>query len=159
MIKEQILSGEAECAFVITGPVSYTYYVNNLSMYDGNTATADELFQNIYRMSAMIEKGIDPMEAGTILNVQIEHEIPKSGKRPDAEFLLYIYHDFCIIYGDFALRPDGGYKCCHGKKLQGYGTAHYQRETVEHDVWKGDRVGTGRADSACSCFWSFCILL
>ena len=42
-IKQQILSGEAECAFIITGDVSYTYYVNNLSMYDANTSIADEI--------------------------------------------------------------------------------------------------------------------
>ena len=33
-IKDQITSGNAEGAFVMTGPTSYTYYVNNLSMYD-----------------------------------------------------------------------------------------------------------------------------
>lgn len=104
VIKEQILSGEAECAFVITGPVSYTYYVNNLSMYDGNTATADELFQNIYRMSAMIEKGIDPMEAGTILNVQIEHEIQNLGKDQMQNFfytyiMIFALYMVILLYG------------------------------------------------------------
>lgn len=104
VIKEQILSGEAECAFVITGPVSYTYYVNNLSMYDGNTATADELFQNIYRMSAMIEKGIDPMEAGSILNVQIEHEVENLGKDQMQNFfytyiMIFALYMVILLYG------------------------------------------------------------
>ena len=31
-IKEKIVSGEAECAFVMTGPTSFTYYVENLSL-------------------------------------------------------------------------------------------------------------------------------
>lgn len=103
-IKEQILSGEAECAFVITGDVSYTYYVNNLSMYDNNTSIADELFQNIYRMSAMIEKGIAPMEARSILSVQIEHEVESLGKDQMQNFfytyiMIFALYMVILLYG------------------------------------------------------------
>lgn len=34
VIKRKIVSEKVECAFVITEPASYTYYVNNLIMYD-----------------------------------------------------------------------------------------------------------------------------
>lgn len=103
-VKEQILSGEAECAFAVTGPVSYTYYVNNLSMYDGNMSIADELFQNIYRMSAMVEKGIEPMEAGSILNVQIEHEVESLGKDQMQNFfytyiMIFALYMVILLYG------------------------------------------------------------
>ncbi len=103
-IKEQILSGEAECAFVITGGMSYTYYVNNLSMYDNNTSIADELFQNIYRMSAMVEKGIAPMEAGSILSVQIEHEVESLGKDQMQNFfytyiMIFALYMVILLYG------------------------------------------------------------
>ena len=54
-IKEKILSGDAECGFVMSGLTSYTYYVDNLSMYDENTYIADELLQTLYRTSAMHE--------------------------------------------------------------------------------------------------------
>ena len=33
-LKNDIISGNAECAFVMNSASSYTYYVNNLSMYD-----------------------------------------------------------------------------------------------------------------------------
>ena len=36
-LKNDIISGNAECAFVMNSASSYTYYVNNLSMYDMNT--------------------------------------------------------------------------------------------------------------------------
>lgn len=103
-IKEQILSGEAECAFVITGDMSYTYYVNNLSMYDNNTSIVDELFQNIYRMSAMVEKGIAPMEAGSILSVQIEHEVESLGKDQMQNFfytyiMIFALYMVILLYG------------------------------------------------------------
>ncbi len=71
-IKSRILSGEVECAFVITGEISYTYLVNNLSMFDMNTAVADEVLQNIYRMNAMISGGMTPDQAGEIMAVQIQ---------------------------------------------------------------------------------------
>ena len=45
-IKKQITSGSVECAFVMNSESSYTYYVNNLSMYDSNTAIADTVYKN-----------------------------------------------------------------------------------------------------------------
>ncbi len=104
IIKEQILSDEAECAFVITGDMSYTYYVNNLSMYDNNTSVADELFQNIYRMNAMVEKGIEPMEAGSILSAQIEHEVESLGKDQMQNFfytyiMIFALYMVILLYG------------------------------------------------------------
>ncbi|MBQ3014335.1 MAG: hypothetical protein IJD75_04265, partial [Clostridia bacterium] len=33
-LKKDIMDGNAECAFVMNSASSYTYYVNNLSMYD-----------------------------------------------------------------------------------------------------------------------------
>ena len=33
-LKNDIISGNAECAFIMNSASSYTYYVNNLSMYD-----------------------------------------------------------------------------------------------------------------------------
>lgn len=71
-IKDKILSEEVECAFVISGAASYTYYVNNLSIYDANTGIADEVMQNIYQMNAMIDSGMTPEQAGEIMAVQID---------------------------------------------------------------------------------------
>ena len=36
-IQDQITAGKAECAFVITSPTAYSYYINTLSMNDTNT--------------------------------------------------------------------------------------------------------------------------
>lgn len=79
-IKEQIISGNAKCAFVLDGLTSYTYYVNNLSMYDSNTAVADEVLQNIYRMSAIVGYGVSMENAESILTAGIEHETETLGK-------------------------------------------------------------------------------
>lgn len=73
-------------------------------MYDNNTSIADELFQNIYRMSAMVEKGITPMEAGSILSVQIEHEVESLGKDQMQNFfytyiMIFALYMVILLYG------------------------------------------------------------
>lgn len=78
--RQKISQGEAECAFVITGPTSYTYYVENLGLYDEKTAVADEILKNAYRVGAMIESGVAPGLAGQILSAQVTHEIESLGK-------------------------------------------------------------------------------
>lgn len=96
-VKKRIMSGEVACAFVIDSLTSYTYYVNNLSMYDSNTAVADEVLQSIYRMSAMMEEGISAKQAGEILSTGIHHETMKLGK-DQMENFLYTYIMIFALY-------------------------------------------------------------
>ncbi len=79
-IKDKITSEDVECAFVMTGPTSYSYYVNNLSMYDSNTAVADEVLQQIYQMNAMINGGMTAEQAGEVMNIQVTGEVVNLGK-------------------------------------------------------------------------------
>ncbi len=78
-VKKKILSGDAECAFVMNGMTSYTYYVNNLSMYDMNTEVADELLRDLYRVNAMVENGMTAEQAGSVMSVQIEKHTESLG--------------------------------------------------------------------------------
>lgn len=96
-IKEEITSGSTECAFVMSGFTSYTYYVNNLSMYDTNTAIADETLQSIYRMSSMVNSGLSAEEAQSILSAQIDHKIQTLGK-DQAENYFYTYIMIFALY-------------------------------------------------------------
>ena len=117
-IKDQITSGNAEGAFVMTGPTSYTYYVNNLSMYDANEAIANEVLQQIYQMNAMIGSGMTPEQAEEVMN--------NAGQGSDAELFLHIHHDLCSVHGDSVVRPDGGNECGNGEKFPRYGGADHQ---------------------------------
>ncbi len=103
-VKEQIVSGEAECAFVLKGLTSYTYYVNNLSMYDSNTVIADELLQSVYRMSSMVAGGISAEDAEAILGAQIEHETETLGKDQMENYfytyiMIFALYMVIILYG------------------------------------------------------------
>ena len=103
-IKNQITSGSAECAFVMTGPASYTYYVNNLSMYDANTQIADEVLQNVYRMNAMISGGMTAEQAGEVMNMQIDSEVESLGKDQMQNFfytyvMIFALYMVILLYG------------------------------------------------------------
>ncbi|MCI8590520.1 MAG: ABC transporter permease [Clostridiales bacterium] len=87
-MQAQITAGEASCAFLIESFTSYTYYVNNLSIYDTNTDIADEALRNIYRMSAMTAQGLSADEASAILSVPVEHNTETFGKD---QFQNYFY--------------------------------------------------------------------
>ena len=96
-IKGKITSGDAECAFVMTGPTSYTYYVDNLSMYDSNTAVADEVLQQIYQMNVMISGGMTAEQAEEVMNIQIMSEVESLGKN-QAENFFYTYIMIFALY-------------------------------------------------------------
>lgn len=79
VIKDRITSGEVECAFVMTGETSYTYYVNNLSIYDANTTIADKALQTIYQRNIMIQGGITEEAAEAAISIQIESRVENLG--------------------------------------------------------------------------------
>lgn len=95
--KTAVTSGEASCAFVFDSLDSYTYYVDNLSMYDFNTEIADELLQDLYRMSLMMGQGISADDAWQILSVQITHETESLGK-DQAQNFFYTYIMIFALY-------------------------------------------------------------
>lgn len=78
-IREQIASGGAECAFVVRDLTEYTYYVNNLSLYDVNTQIADQVLQNMYQLNAMLGSGMTAEQAGAVMSVQIQGSIERLG--------------------------------------------------------------------------------
>ncbi len=96
-IKNQILSGEIECAFVLDSASSYTYYVNNLSMWDSNTAIADSILQEVYRVNAMMQSGLTAEQAGNILSVVIESNTMTLGK-DQMENYFYTYIMIFALY-------------------------------------------------------------
>ena len=96
-IKERVVSGEAECAFVLHSPTSYTYYVDNLSIYDSRTAIADTVLENVYQINAMAEGGMSPEQVNEALSVKIEGETQNLGKDQMQNFF-YTYIMIFALY-------------------------------------------------------------
>lgn len=89
--------GTGECAFVLDSLTSYTYYVNNLSMYDTNTGAADAALQTVYRMDALVAGGMTPEAAEAILKADVEHETVTLGT-DQAENFFYTYIMIFALY-------------------------------------------------------------
>ena len=103
-VKAEITSGEAECAFSMEGASSYTYYVNNLSMYDANEQTANAVLQEVYRVNAMVQSGLSPEQAGSIMQVQIESRTETLGKDQMQNFfytyiMIFALYMVILLYG------------------------------------------------------------
>jgi len=103
-LKNDIISGNAECAFVMNSASSYTYYVNNLSMYDMNTEVANTVLQEVYRINAMVQNGLTPEQAGEIMSVQIESDTETLGKDQMQNFfytyiMIFALYMVILLYG------------------------------------------------------------
>lgn len=104
VIQDMITSDKAECAFVINDMTSYTYYVNNLSMYDQNTAVADSVLQNLFRMNAMVSAGIPVEQAGAMLSLEINHQTENLGKDQMQNYwytyiMIFALYMVILLYG------------------------------------------------------------
>ena len=103
-VKAKITSGQAECAFVLNSASSYTYYVNNLSMYDSNEAIASSVLQEVYRVNAMMQNGLTPEQASEIMAVQIESSTETLGKDQMQNFfytyiMIFALYMVILLYG------------------------------------------------------------
>lgn len=103
-VKEQIVSGKAEGAFVLDSLTSYTYYVNDLSMYDDTTEVVDMLLQKVYQMSLLTEKGLSPEEVQSVLTAAVSGEVVSLGNDQSQSFLytyimIFALYMVIILYG------------------------------------------------------------
>ena len=103
-IQDMIVAGQAQCAFVMTSPISFTYYVDNLSMYDTNREIAAGVLQQIYQMNAMIGSGMTAEEAGAVMGIQIAGEVENLGKDQMQNFfytyiMIFALYMVILLYG------------------------------------------------------------
>lgn len=104
VIKNKITSGDVECAFVMNGATSFTYYVDNLSMYDTNPDIATGVLQQIYQMNAMIGGGMSAEDAAGVMSIQIDGEVESLGKDQMQNFfytyiMIFALYMVILLYG------------------------------------------------------------
>ena len=103
-VKGAIVAGEAECAFAMNSVSSYTYYVDNLSMYDANAALANTVLQEVYRITAMLDHDLPPEVALEIMAVEIEGQTEALGKDQMQNFfytyiMIFALYMVILLYG------------------------------------------------------------
>lgn len=96
-IKDGITSGKIECAFILNDAVSYTYYVNDLNMWDSNVSVADELLTEVYRINAMLQGGLSVEEIDKITTATVKSETVALGK-DQMENYFYTYIMIFALY-------------------------------------------------------------
>ena len=104
VIKDKITSGDVECAFVMNGATSFTYYVDNLSMYDANPDIATGVLQQIYQMNAMINGGMSAEDAAGVMSIQIDGNVESLGKDQMQNFfytyiMIFALYMVILLYG------------------------------------------------------------
>lgn len=103
-VKSEIQAENAACGFFLRDLTSYTYYVNNLSLYDETSAVAEGLLQNLYRLSALTESGVSPETAQSILSTRVEGEVEILGKDQMKNFfytyiMVFALYMVILLYG------------------------------------------------------------
>ena len=104
VIKDKITSGDVECAIVMNGATSFTYYVDNLSMYDMNPDVATGVLQQIYQINAMISGGMSAEDATDIMSIQIDGKVENLGKDQMQNFfytyiMIFALYMVILLYG------------------------------------------------------------
>ena len=104
VIKDKITSGDVECAFVMNEATSFTYYVDNLSMYDTNPDIATGVLQQIYQMNAMINGGMTQEDAAGVMSIQIDAQVESLGKDQMQNFfytyiMIFALYMVILLYG------------------------------------------------------------
>lgn len=96
-LREAVISGEAGCAFVLESDDTFTYYVNNLSMYDTNAVTAQSAMQRLYQTRALLASGMSPQDASAVMDVSIRATVTSLGKN-QADNFFYTYVMIFALY-------------------------------------------------------------
>ena len=104
VIKDKITSDDVECAFIMNEATSFTYYVDNLSMYDTNPDIATGVLQQIYQMNAMINGGMTQEDAAGVMSIQIDAQVESLGKDQMQNFfytyiMIFALYMVILLYG------------------------------------------------------------
>ncbi len=103
-VKAKVESGEAECAFVFDSLASFTYYVENLSMYDMNAEIAATTLQTVLQIDLLSQLGLSSEAAAAVLSATVESRTEALGKNQMDNFfytyiMIFALYMVILLYG------------------------------------------------------------
>ena len=103
-VKAKVESGEAACAFVFDSLSSFTYYVENLSMYDMNAEIAATTLQTALQVDMLGQLGLPPEVAAAVLTATVESHTEALGKNQMDNFfytyiMIFALYMVILLYG------------------------------------------------------------
>lgn len=121
-LKEKLENEEAECAFLMTSPTSFTYYVKNLSLYDMNSQVATEALQKIYQLNTMIESGMTLEDAQNTMNIAVTSETVNLGVNQAENYwytyiMIFALYMVILFYGQMVATNVAGEKSSRAMEL------------------------------------------
>lgn len=121
-LEEKINNEEAECAFLMNSPTSFTYYVKNLSLYDMNSQIATEALKQVYQMNLMVESGMTTEEVTDTLNVTIDTNTINLGVNQAENYwytyiMIFALYMVILLYGQMVATNVAGEKSSRAMEL------------------------------------------
>lgn len=103
-VKDKVESKEAACAFVFDSLSSFTYYVENLSMYDMNTEIAATALKTALQIDMLGKLGLSPEQASAVLSAAVESHTEALGKNQMDNFfytyiMIFALYMVILLYG------------------------------------------------------------
>ena len=100
----RVQNGEAECAFVLKEDGSYTYYVQDLSMYDSNAEIAESVLTAALQLNAMVDGGMTMENAASVLTLRAQGEVVNLGQDQMHNFfytyiMIFALYMVILLYG------------------------------------------------------------
>ena len=103
-VKAPVTGGEAACAVELHGLSAFTYYVDNLSMYDTNAQRVSEVLTGLYRLAALAEAGVAPERAEAIMSAAASFDVRSLGVDQGQNFfytyvMIFALYMVILLYG------------------------------------------------------------
>ena len=103
-VKDKVESKEAACACVFDSLSSFTYYVENLSMYDMNTEIAAAALKTALQIDMLGKLGLSPEQASAVLSAAVESRTEALGKNQMDNFfytyiMIFALYMVILLYG------------------------------------------------------------
>ena len=103
-VKAPVTEGEAACAVELHGLSAFTYYVDNLSMYDTNAQRVSEVLTGLYRLAALAEAGVAPEQAEAIMAAAASFDVQSLGVDQGQNFfytyvMIFALYMVILLYG------------------------------------------------------------
>ena len=103
-VKAPVTKSEAACAVELHGLSDFTYYVDNLGMYDTNAQRVSEVLTGLYRLAALTEAGVAPERAEEIMASTASFDIQSLGVDQGQNFfytyiMIFALYMVILLYG------------------------------------------------------------
>jgi ABC-2 type transport system permease protein len=96
-IETMIRDGEAKCGIALTDLLSFTYYVENLSLYNTDADYVGEVLKSLYQSETLAAYGVTPEQVEAILSAEVDYSVETLGKDQMQNFL-YTYIMIFALY-------------------------------------------------------------